>query len=139
VPDRTGGERDFTTAAGPGVARAASRAGGEGGGPSLGRRLTEWDLKGVPVRVEIGPRDLKEGVVTIVRHDNGEKAAVPVDGVATAAREALEAAQRALAEESRARTEAHTRDVATVGEAIEAAAEGFARLPWDACGVEGER
>ncbi|HEU4975169.1 MAG TPA: proline--tRNA ligase [Baekduia sp.] len=105
----------------------------------LGRRLTEWDLKGVPVRVEIGPRDLKEGVVTVVRRDSGEKAAVPVDGVAAAVAEALEAAQRGLAEESRARTEAHTRDVATVEEAIEVAADGFARLPWSACGPDGER
>ena len=33
----------------------------------FGRRVTDWELKGVPVRVEIGPRDLKEGVVTVVR------------------------------------------------------------------------
>jgi prolyl-tRNA synthetase len=105
----------------------------------LGRRLTEWDLKGVPVRVEIGPRDLKEGVVTVARRDSAEKTAVPVDGVAAAVVEALDAAQRALAEESRTRTLAQTRDVATVEEAIEAAADGFARLPWSACGPEGER
>jgi prolyl-tRNA synthetase len=104
----------------------------------LGRRLTEWDLKGVPVRVEIGPRDLKEGVVSVVRRDDGSKAAVPVDAVAGAARDALEAAQRALADASREQTLSRTRDVSSVDEAIEAAADGFARLPWDACGAEGE-
>ena len=92
----------------------------------------------MPVRVEIGPRDLKEGVVSVVRRDNGEKAAVPVDGVAAAVRDALDAAQAALAEESRSQTESRTKDVSSVDEAIEAAADGFARLPWDACGPEGE-
>ena len=35
----------------------------------LGRRLTDWELKGVPVRVEIGPRDLAQGTVSIARRD----------------------------------------------------------------------
>src|SRR3546814_5072563 len=40
---------------------------------SFGRRATDWELKGVPVRIEVGPRDLNEGLVTIVRRDTGEK------------------------------------------------------------------
>src|SRR5688500_14917069 len=36
---------------------------------SFGRRATDWEIKGVPVRVEVGPRDLAEGMVTIVRRD----------------------------------------------------------------------
>src|SRR5437868_1674255 len=40
---------------------------------SFGRRAVDWELKGVPVRVEVGPRDLAEGNVTIVRRDAGTK------------------------------------------------------------------
>ena len=48
---------------------------------SFGRRATDWELKGVPVRIEVGPRDLAEGEVTIVRRDTGEKRTVPVGEV----------------------------------------------------------
>src|ERR1700749_3329935 len=37
----------------------------------LGRRLTDWELKGVPVRVEVGPRDLAQGTVNVARRDGG--------------------------------------------------------------------
>ena len=49
---------------------------------SFGRRATDWEIKGVPVRIEVGPRDLAEGLVTIVRRDTGEKRTVPVGEVA---------------------------------------------------------
>src|SRR3546814_17793439 len=48
---------------------------------SFGRRATDWELKGVPVRIEVGLRDLKEGLVTIVRRDTGEKRTSPVGEV----------------------------------------------------------
>jgi prolyl-tRNA synthetase len=41
-----------------------------------GWKFNQWELKGVPVRVEIGPRDLKQGQVVMVRRDNGQKAPV---------------------------------------------------------------
>ena len=40
---------------------------------SFGRRVTDWEIKGVPLRVEVGPRDLANGVVTVARRDTGEK------------------------------------------------------------------
>jgi len=40
-----------------------------------GYKFNEWELKGVPVRVEVGPRDLDAGQVTVVRRDSGEKEA----------------------------------------------------------------
>ena len=49
---------------------------------SFGRRATDWEIKGVPVRIEVGPRDLAEGHVTLVRRDTGEKRTVPVGEVA---------------------------------------------------------
>ena len=42
----------------------------------LGRRLTDWELKGVPVRVEIGPRDLAQGTVSIARRDGTDRETV---------------------------------------------------------------
>ncbi|MCZ4492430.1 MAG: prolyl-tRNA synthetase [Conexibacter sp.] len=105
----------------------------------LGRRLTEWELKGVPVRVEIGPRDLAEGVVSVVRRDTGEKAAVPVAAAAAAARDLLAVVQESLAEEARTRAASLTREVTTIEEALEAAETGFARLPWKTVGPEGEK
>jgi prolyl-tRNA synthetase len=105
----------------------------------LGRRLTEWELKGVPVRIEIGPRDLADGVVSVVRRDTGEKTAVPVAGAAAAARELLRTVQERLAEEARVRTTELTRAVTTIDEALEAAQVGFATLPWSTLGPEGEK
>ena len=45
---------------------------------SFGRRSVDWELKGVPVRLEVGPRDVAEGVVTVVRRDVGTKQATPL-------------------------------------------------------------
>ena len=48
---------------------------------SFGRRSVDWELKGVPVRVEIGPRDLAEGNVTVVTRHRREKETVALAGV----------------------------------------------------------
>ena len=48
---------------------------------SFGRRSVDWELKGVPVRVEVGPRDLAEGNVTVVTRHTREKQAVALGAV----------------------------------------------------------
>ena len=106
---------------------------------SFGRRSVEWELKGVPVRIEVGPRDLAGGSVTLVRRDRQEKRPVPVAGAAAEAVSVLEAVQADLLTESRERQEARTVSVAGVDEAAEAVdGGGFALLPWAAVGEEGE-
>jgi prolyl-tRNA synthetase len=105
---------------------------------SFGRRAVGWELKGVPVRVEVGPRDLAEGTVTVVRRDTGDKAPTPVDGVAAAVADALREVQANLLAEARALREERTVDVTSVDEAREAAQAGFARLPWSVLGTDGE-
>ncbi len=55
-------------------------------GTSFGRRSVDWELKGVPVRVEIGPRDLADGNVTVVTRHTREKQTLPVAGVAGSGR-----------------------------------------------------
>jgi prolyl-tRNA synthetase len=105
---------------------------------SFGRRVTDWELKGVPVRIEIGPRDLVDGNVTLVRRDTGDKQQVPVGDAWGRASLALADIQLGLLAEATALRDGRTVDVATLDEAAEAAATGWARLPWAAVGEEGE-
>ena len=107
---------------------------------SFGRRVIDWELKGVPVRVELGPRDLAEGVVTLARRDTSEKATVPREGVAAAAGDLLVDIQRTLLAQAEASLAERTYEVGGLDEAIAAATEGagFARLPWALVGSEGE-
>jgi prolyl-tRNA synthetase len=105
---------------------------------SFGRRVTDWELKGVPVRLEVGPRDLAEGNVTLVRRDTGEKQAVPVGEAAARASLLVRDIQGALLAEATAMRDAATVDVGTVDEAAEASKTGWAKLPWNAVGEDGE-
>jgi prolyl-tRNA synthetase len=105
---------------------------------SFGRRATEWELKGVPVRIEVGPRDLASGEVTLVRRDTGEKTQVPLAEATARVAASLEEVQTGLLDEAAARQAAATVDVSTVEEAIEASATGLARIPFSAVGEEGE-
>jgi prolyl-tRNA synthetase len=105
---------------------------------SFGRRITDWEIKGVPLRIEVGPRDLAQGVVSVVRRDNGEKLTLPLDSLRQHAIEMLDAMQSNMLEAALKFRDGATYDVKTVGEAIEAAQEGFARLSWDSVGPHGE-
>jgi prolyl-tRNA synthetase len=105
---------------------------------AFGRRAVDAELKGYPVRVEVGPRDLAAGNVVLVRRVDGSKTPVPVTDVVGAVAAALDADQQALYNEALNHRLEHTVDVSTVDEAIEAATSGWARLPWSAVGAEGE-
>ncbi len=98
----------------------------------FGRRATDWELKGVPVRIELGPRDLAEGRVTLVRRDGGEKVSLEVAQVAGTVAQLLETMQLEMLAAATADRDARTSDCSTVPEALEAAATGFARIPWAA-------
>jgi prolyl-tRNA synthetase len=105
---------------------------------SFGRRATDWELKGVPVRIEVGPRDLANGEVTVVRRDTTEKAQAPLAGVVATVATTLDAIQADLLAAATERRDARTVDVATIDEAREAAQTGFARIPWATLGEAGE-
>ncbi len=105
---------------------------------SFGRRATDWELKGVPVRVEVGPRDLAIGEVTVVRRDVTDKAQVPVAGLVDRVTAQLGEMQQAMYDAALAWRDAATVDVVSVADAREAAAEGFARISWDVLGLDGE-
>ncbi|MGW0418414.1 proline--tRNA ligase [Streptomyces sp. NPDC003015] len=105
----------------------------------FGRRAVDWELKGVPVRVEIGPRDLESGTAMVARRIPGGKEAVAVDDLVRLLPAVLEEDQALLLAQSRERRESRTADVSTFDEAVEAAvAGGWARIPWATLGEEGE-
>ncbi len=105
---------------------------------SFGRRAVEWELKGVPVRVEVGPRDMAEGNVTLVRRDNGTKTPIAIGAATAEVSVVLRRAQDALLAEATEHRDRHTVAVGSVDEAVEAASTGFAVLPWSVIGAEGE-
>jgi prolyl-tRNA synthetase len=75
---------------------------------SFGRRSVDWELKGVPVRIELGARELASGQATLVRRDNRRKNSVPLNGAARAAASLLGEIQQVLFAESRTFREEHT-------------------------------
>ena len=105
---------------------------------SFGRRSVAWELKGVPVRVEVGPRDLAEGNVTVVTRHTREKQNVPVGAVAATVGTILGAVGRDLLAEATAARDARTVDAASLEEAAEAGSVGFARVRLGALGPDGE-
>lgn len=107
-------------------------------GTSFGRRSVEWELKGVPLRVEVGPRELADGVVTLVERHRGTKTAVALAEVADRVGSSLIEGQRHLLAEATRLREERTVEVGSTGEAAEAAGGGFARVPWSVVGAPGE-
>ncbi|HZN55934.1 MAG TPA: proline--tRNA ligase [Candidatus Polarisedimenticolaceae bacterium] len=75
---------------------------------SPGFKFNEWEMLGVPLRIEIGPKDLEKGSVCCVKRTNRAKSFVPTGDVPTAVPALLEEIQRELLEAARARRDAST-------------------------------
>jgi prolyl-tRNA synthetase len=73
-----------------------------------GFKFNDWELKGVPVRIEIGPRDVDSDSVVMVRRDTREKTPVPVAELEERTRQVLEAVQQNLFDQASAFVQAHT-------------------------------
>jgi prolyl-tRNA synthetase len=104
----------------------------------FGRRAVDWELKGVPVRIEVGPRDLENGTAMLARRIPGGKEPVAIGELGALVPRVLEEDQAALFAQSRERREARTVEVKTIDEAVEAAATGWGRIRWADLGPEGE-
>lgn len=63
---------------------------------SPGWKFNEWELRGVPLRLEIGPRDVAQGQVTLARREGGEKTTVPQEGLAQRLDDLLDDIQKSL-------------------------------------------
>jgi len=105
---------------------------------SFGRRAVDWELKGVPLRLEVGPRDLAQGVVVMARRDTGTKTPVALAGVLAAVTGELEAIQSALYEEALTLQRGRTVEAATLDDAEKGATTGFAVVPLSVLGADGE-
>jgi prolyl-tRNA synthetase len=106
---------------------------------SFGRRAVDWELKGVPLRVELGPRDSENEQAVLVSRARGEKTTLPLGELADAVVSGLDDEQSTLREQARELRDGRIADASSIDEAAEAAREGFARLPWAALGTDGER
>jgi prolyl-tRNA synthetase len=78
---------------------------------SVGWKFNEWELKGVPLRMEIGTKELKEDKITLVRRDTGEKFLVPSKLILLKVREILNSIQKNLFEKSSQFLKENTREV----------------------------
>jgi prolyl-tRNA synthetase len=104
----------------------------------FGRRAVDAELKGIPVRIEVGPRDLAAGTVTVVRRIAGGKSPLPLGAVVTEVPRALDEDHEALYAAALAHRETNTAAVETLAEAAEAARTGWATIAWKRVGDEGE-
>lgn len=98
-----------------------------------GWKFAEYELKGVPVRIAIGPKDIENGVVEIARRDTREKTSVPVEGVAQYIQELLETIQQNLFNRALAYREEHITAVNSWDEfkAVLEQKGGFVAAHWD--------
>ena len=99
-----------------------------------GWKFSEQEMRGIPLRVEIGPKDIEAGVAVIVRRDTREKQIVPLAELVEAAKAALEAEQKDLYERAKAHLEAHIYEAKTYDEFKDTVANkpGFVKAEW--CG-----
>ena len=101
---------------------------------SMGWKCAQYEMKGVPLRVEIGPRDIEAGQCVLVRRNDGEKTVVKLEELEEAAKTQLEAVQQGLFEKAKANMEEHTYVAQSVEEARELQERngGFIKTMW--CG-----
>jgi prolyl-tRNA synthetase len=107
-------------------------------GQTFGRRVTDWELKGVPVRVEIGPRDVAADAATLVRRDTGTKEQVPLASLPERVEKLISDIQHDMLADAVSRRDASIADASDLAEAAAASRTGFARLPWRLVRGEGE-
>jgi prolyl-tRNA synthetase len=105
----------------------------------FGWRATEWDLQGVPIRVELGPRDLAENAALIFRRDTREKSEVSVDNVVEEVLRLTGRIQTDMLQAATARRDAFISDCTTFDQARDVARTGVARVPWQLVGPSGEQ
>jgi len=101
-----------------------------------GFKFNHWELRGVPVRIEIGPRDLDGGQVTLVPRLTGEKTQVPLGDVPRHVATALDETQSGLYEQAKAFRDEHTFRPGDMAEMVKLLEDpgGFMLAGW--CGSE---
>jgi prolyl-tRNA synthetase len=104
-------------------------------GTSPGFKFNDWEMRGVPLRMELGPKDVAKGTVVLARRDRPGKEGksfVPQEGIAATVAAMLEEIQKALFDRALAFREANTAEPASYDEFKSAVEKGFAFSWW--CG-----
>ncbi len=101
---------------------------------SPGWKFSEQEMRGIPVRVEIGPKDMEQNQAVIVRRDTREKKIVSLDTLAESVKEMLDTMQHEMFERAKERLYSNIRDAKTYDEFKDLIANkpGFVRTMW--CG-----
>jgi prolyl-tRNA synthetase len=105
---------------------------------SVGRRIIDHELRGVPLRVELGPRDLAASQAVIARRARSEKETRTLRTLVDDVPQMLGDDQTELLSQATTLRDERTRPAQSVDEAEEIASEGVALLAWRACGANGE-
>lgn len=100
--------------------------------PSVGRRFNEWEVKGVPVRLEIGERELSADTIVLVRRDTGEKMTVARKELLMTVQKLLNDIQTSLFAKAKKFRDDNTRDAGSYEEfkKIMSSTRGFIRAFW---------
>ena len=103
---------------------------------SLGWKCAQYEMKGVPLRVELGPKDIENDVCMAVRRDNGEKTPIALSDLTAKVPELLEAVQQGLYEKAKKNLDEHIYAAQSIEEAKELQEKngGFIKTMW--CGEE---
>ena len=103
---------------------------------SPGGKFSESEMRGIPVRVEIGPRDIENNEAVLVRRDTHEKVTVSLDEIETKVSELLDTIQHDMLERARAHRDSHTYVATTYDEFVKTINEkpGFVKAMW--CGEQ---
>ena len=102
---------------------------------SPGWKFAEAEMRGIPVRVEIGPKDIEVGRCVLVRRDTREKIECALDEIEEKAGQLLETIQKDMLERARAHRDAHTYVARTMDEMEEILTNrpGFVKAMWCGC------
>ena len=99
---------------------------------SPGYKFNEWEMKGVPIRMEIGPRDVESNKAVLARRDNGEKRSIAKDELCITAKKILKEIQKDLFENAKLFRDNNTHTVGSYDEFKQIIdSGGFIRCGWD--------
>lgn len=103
---------------------------------SPGWKFSEQEILGIPTRIEIGPKDIENNQIVVVRRDNREKIVVSLDEIATKLRDILETMQSDMYDKAKAFLDSHIDTAVTMEEMIEKfqSNRGLIKACW--CGDE---
>lgn len=113
-----------------------ARVGLDDSDKSPGWKFSEHEMKGVPVRLEIGPKDIENNQAVLARRDTGEKVVVSLDNITEEVAKLLQAIQKDMLEKARTHRDEHTYVAKTMEEFSRTVEEtpGFVKAMW--CGDE---